>query len=170
MRRLALISLALAAVALPAGAFAAATSDGVLVVKNASAPKGTPVVALTITGSVIGQTTDQSKIVIDTNSTGVSAEVTSAGQVAPPAKMAAVSDTVQAWASPDGFKFRLVGATKATVLIYGSGVNLVAVGTGQVTLAGQPDNPADGWYAINGGDHHSMPGQPVKQLISGDNS
>jgi hypothetical protein len=171
MRRIALISLALAALAAPAAAVAAGTTaldDGVLVVKNASAPKGTAVVELTITGSVIGQTTDQSRIVIDTGPKGAQPEVTSATQV--PVKNPDLTPTAQAWASPDGLKFRIVGATKAVVLIYGSGVNLVAIGTGTVTLAGMPADPSDGWFAINGGDHHSMPGQPLKQLIAGDDS
>jgi hypothetical protein len=169
MRRIALVSLALAALAAPASAFAFKQSpgDGVLVVKNASAPKGTPVVQLTITGSVIGQTTDQSRIVIDTGPKGPNPEVTSALGPFP----VRLSDTAQAWSSGNGFTFRVVGATKAVVLIYGSGVSLVAIGTGSVVLAGTPDmTSGDGRYSINGNDFVSMPGQPIKQLIAGDNS
>jgi hypothetical protein len=168
MRRLAVISLALTALAAPAAALASkqGVNDGVLVVKNASAPKGTPAVMLkNFTGSIIGQTTDQSRIIIDAGVSGPNPEVTGASG----AKSVPGFDTAQQWSSPDGFKFRAVGGT-FTILIYGSGINLVAIGQGTVTLAGTPDDPTDGWYAINGGDRHSMPGQPVKQLIAGDNS
>lgn len=168
MRRPALILLALAALAAPAAALAARSTpnDGVLVVKNASAPKGTPVVELTITGSVIGQTTDQSTILIDTGPKGPQPEVTSA---AGPYGVK-FSDTAQRWTSADGFKFRVVGATKAVIVIYGSQVNLVAVGTGKVVLAGTPDDTADGRYSINGNPFLSMPGQPITQLIAGDSN
>ncbi|MES1247263.1 MAG: hypothetical protein ABUS54_06285 [Actinomycetota bacterium] len=176
MRRIAVFSLALAALAVPAAALAArdvAADDGVLVVKNASAPyfpqlaiaKSTPVVQLVVTGSVIGQVSDGGKIMIDPGPTGPSPEVTGAG----PWSTSSKSDTAQVWNSPNaGFKFRAVGG-KFTIVIYGSGVSLVAVGTGSVTLAGTPDDPTDGWYALNGGDRHSMPGQPLKQLIAGAN-
>ena len=40
---------------------------------------------------------------------------------------------------------------KFTILVYGSGVNLVAVGKGTVKLAGMPDSPGDGdsGYSLN---------------------
>jgi hypothetical protein len=178
MRRIALFSLAIAALAAPAAGLAATSSaadDGVLVVKNAQAPyfplniaKSTPVVQLKITGSVIGQVTDGGYIVIDPGPNPANPpEVTGAGQAAQSSK----SDTAQVWNSPNsGFKFRAVGG-KFTILIYGSTVNLVAVGTGSVVLAGMPDTPhGDGRYSINGNDFISMPGQPVKQLIAGASS
>jgi hypothetical protein len=176
MRRFALISLALTALAAPTGALAAKSSpgDGVLVVRNGEAPylplnisKSTPVVSLTITGSVIGMVGDSGRIVIDPGPNPVNPpEVTGAGQPTQSSK----SDTAQVWSSQDGFKFRAVGG-KFTILIYGSKVNLVAIGTGSVTLSGMPDTPSgDGWYAINDGDHHSLPGTSIKQLIAGDNS
>jgi hypothetical protein len=179
MRRIAVISLALTALAAPAVAGAAKSSpdDGVLVVKGGQAPfffpqvplaKSTPVVSLKITGSVIGQVGDNGAIVIDPgpNPNGPPPEVTGAGAASSVAK----SDTAQQWSSADGFKFRAVGGT-FTILIYGAKVNLVAIGTGTVTLAGTPDmKTGDGWYSINGGDHHSLPGQPIKQLIIGDDS
>lgn len=168
MRRIVLSLLALAALAVPAATSAARQSpnDGVLVVKNGQAPKGTPVIQLTITGSVIGQTTDQSRIVIDTGPKGPNPEVTSA--LGP--YSVKNSDTAQQWTSPDGFKFRVVGATKAVILIYGSGVNLVAVGTGTVIVAGTPDSGSDGKFSINGNDFRSLPGLPTKQLVIGDDS
>lgn len=177
MRRTVLSLLVLAALAVPAAAVGApsvAAADGVLVVKNGQAPyfplslaKSTPVVQLTITGSVIGQVTDGGVIMIDPGPNPLNPpEVTGAGAATQSTK----SDTAQIWKSPNnGFKFRAVGG-KFTIVIYGSGVNVVAVGTGSVTLAGNPDDPTDGWFALNGGAHHSMPGQPIKQLILGDDS
>lgn len=178
MRRTALIWLALAALAAPAAAIAgrdAAAADGVLVVKSGQAPyvpgapaKSTPVVQLIITGSVIGQVTDGGRVVIDAgpNPKGAPPEVTIPG----PGSDVKGSDTARAWSSSDPFKFRAVGG-KFTVLVYGSGVNLVAIGTGTVTLAGMPDTPrGDGWFAINGNDRQSLPGTPTKQLVIGDNS
>jgi hypothetical protein len=175
MRRIALFSLLAAAVAaVPAAAVASrdTANDGVLVVKNGQAPyfplniaKSTPVIVLrNFAGTVIGQTTDQSRIVIDSGPKGVPAEVTGAGA----SSSVPQSDTAQAWSSVNGFKFRAVDG-KFTILVYGSGVNLVAIGTGIVTLAGMPDTPVrDGRYSVNGGEFVSMPGQPLKQLISGD--
>src|SRR5690348_188562 len=66
MRRLTVSLVALAALMVPVTAYAAARAagDGSLVVKNGSAPAGTPVVVLTITGSVIGNV-DHGRIVID---------------------------------------------------------------------------------------------------------
>ena len=67
MRRLAFIFAACTALAVPAATLAVdqAGGDGSLVVKNGAAPDGVPVVALTITGSVIGRVTDFGKIIID---------------------------------------------------------------------------------------------------------
>ena len=52
------------------------------------------------------------------------------------------------WKGSD-LKFRAVGTGKYTILVYGSGVNLVAVGKGTVKLAGMPDTPTgDGRYSL----------------------
>lgn len=170
MRRTVLISLALAALAAPAAALAAgsgSTSDGVLVVQNASAPAGTPAIVLRkFTGSIIGKTTDQSRIIIDSGVNGATPEVTSADGP----YQVKNADTAQSWSSPNGFKFRAVSGT-FTILIYGSGINLVAVGHGNVTLAGMPGTPTnDGRYSINGDPFVSMPGTPTRQLVVGDDS
>lgn len=176
MRRISLFALALLAFAVPAAAFGAqATSnDGVLVVKNGQAPRGTPVVQLTITGSVIGQVTDQGRIVIDTGAKGAPPEVTGA-DLGPITSKNPDTPNAQWWASTsgNGFKFRVVGGTKVTILIYGSGVNLVAVGTGSVVVAGMPDTPqasVDGRFSINGNDFKSLPNTPTKQLVIGDST
>jgi hypothetical protein len=161
MRRLS-VTLGLASVfAVPAAALAAsgASTDGSLVVKNGSATKGTPVVQLTITGSVIGQV-ETGKLVIDAGpnpDATAEPQVTGAGLPSHSPK----SDTAQVWRSipgTSGFKFRAIGGTY-TVLVYGTGVNFVAVGTGSVKLAGVPDSTADGKYSLNGNDFVSLPGE-----------
>jgi hypothetical protein len=44
------------------------------------------------------------------------------------------------------------------VLVYGSGVDLVAIGKGTVRLAGLPDTTVgDGKYSLNGADFVSLP-------------
>lgn len=167
MRRIVLLLAALASLAAPAAVLAAkdAPGDGTLVVRNGEAPAGTPVVQLTITGSVIGQVTNQGRIIIDAGPDGSPVEVTGAGNphdVSP-------KDTAQSWSSPDGFKFRAIGGT-FTILIYGSGVNLFAVGSGTVQLAGMPGVAiGDGKYSINGKDFRSLPNVPTKPLSIGIN-
>jgi hypothetical protein len=144
----------------PAAALAlgAATGDGSLVVKNGSASFGTPVVVLQITGSVIGQI-DHGKLVIDPGVNGDAPQVTGAEWRGDSTK----SDTAQVYRGND-FKFRAVGG-KYTVLVYGSGVDLVAVGKGTVKLTGLPGTPVgDGKYSLNGGDFLSLPDAASKQL------
>lgn len=176
MRRHAFLLLALAALAVPAAALAgiSAASDGTLVVLNGTAPyvpgdpsSSTPVVQLTINGSVIGQVKGQGKIVIDGGTKSPAPEVTGAGVTSKPST---ISDTATVWiGGPDGFKFRAVGGTY-TVLVYGAHASLVAVGTGSATLAGLANTPVgDGRYSLNGDDFKSLPGTPTKQLSIGSN-
>jgi hypothetical protein len=169
MRRLAFLLLALAAVAVPAAALAAtsAAGDGTLVVKNGTAPDSgadkAPVVRLKITGSVIGQLTGQGRIIIDAGAKLLPIEVT--GAVGP--SSVPQSDTAKLWAGDaNGFKFRAVGGT-FTIVIYGTGVNLVAVGTGSVVLAGTPGSATDGRYSLNGGDFNPLLGAPTARLTIG---
>lgn len=164
MRRILLFLIALAALATPAAALASkdAPGDGSLVVRNGAAPAGMPVVVLRITGTVIGQVLNQGRIVIDTGVNGVTPEVTDAG----PAHDVTRSDTAQSWSSADGFKFRIVGGTNVMVIIYGSGVNLVALGKGWVRITGLPNTPVgDGKYSLNGGDFLSLPGDQTDRLF-----
>ena len=171
MRRLSVILGLFSVFAVPAAALAAtsAPADGSLVVKNGSAPYGdglnVPVVQLTFTGSVIGQVLGSGKIVIDAGpNADPTAEpvVTGAGLPSNSTR----SDTAQVWKGTS-FKFRAVGGTY-TVLVYGSQVNLVAVGTGTVRLAGMPDTKSgDGRYSLNGDDFASLPGtQTDKRFIT----
>ena len=173
MRRLALIVGLFSAIAVPAAALAGigAPGDGSLVVKNGQAPFGNgsnvPVVQLTITGSVIGQVSGTGKLVIDA---GPNADATAEPQVTGAGLPGDTtrSPTAQVWRGT-GFKFRAVGGTY-TVLVYGSGVNLVAVGTGTVRLAGLPDTPSgDGRYSLNGDDFVSLPGTQTDKRSIGSN-
>jgi hypothetical protein len=171
MRRLAVLSVCLTALAAPAGALAlhSAAGDGTLVVKNGSAPDGVAVVKLTVkSGSVIGQVANGGKIIIDAglNNSG-SVEVTGAGNAHDVQNPKGT--TANWWASTDGFKFRAVNG-HFSIVIYGSGVNVFAVGTGNVVLQGMPDVPkGDGRYSLEGADFVSMPGSPTQKLLFGDN-
>jgi hypothetical protein len=165
MRRLVLFTVLLGALAAPAASLAVrdALGDGSLVVKNGTAPEGTPVVALKIIGSVIGEVKGSGRIIIDAGVNGEQPEVAGATLEKTPKLQ---SDTAQAWSSPDGFKFRATGG-RFTILIYGSKVNLVAVGKGWARLAGMPGVPTgDGKYSLNGDvDFHSLPGAQTDKLF-----
>jgi hypothetical protein len=158
MRRLILMLALLTALAVPFGALSAATGDGTLVVKKGEAPNGVPVVQMTITGSVIGSV-DYGKIVIDSSLSSDPASVTGYQLTGNSTKI----ETAQFWRGSD-LKFRAVGG-KYTILIYGSGVNLVAVGKGTVKLAGLPDKPTgDGRYSLNEQGFVSLPGTTTDTL------
>jgi hypothetical protein len=115
-----------------------------------------------ITGSVIGQV-DHGKLVIDA---GPNADSAKQPQVTGAQKCTVGtlrSDTAQVCGS-DTFKFRAVGG-RYTVLVYGTGIDLIAVGTGTVKVAGVPDmSIGDGKYSLNGGDFVSLPGTQTDQL------
>jgi len=166
MRRLSVILGLFTVIAVPAAALAAptATGDGSLVVKNGSAPVGTPVVSLTITGSVIGHV-DHGKIIIDTGVGGEAPDVTGAEWRGD----SKFSDTAQVWKGQN-FKFRAVAGRNMVVLVYGSGVDLVAIGKGTVKLAGLPDTTVgDGRYSLNGADFVSLPGTQTDKRSIGSN-
>ncbi len=134
--------------------------------RERAAQRARPVVALTITGAAIGHV-DQGHIVIDdpTPNNGAAPEVTP-GTGPFWRKDSPVSDTAQIWGGTD-FKFRAVGG-KYTILIYGSGVDVVVLGTGTVTLTGLVDDPHnDGTYSLNGKAWVSLPGVTTKQLTIG---
>jgi hypothetical protein len=170
MRRLVVSSVVLVALAAPAAvlAQATATGDGSLVVQRGEAPAGVPVVALKITGSVIGHI-DYGRIVIDAGASNIVPQVIGAGR--PGDFLSSKSDTAQVWPASgktDDITFRAVGGT-FTVVIWGSGVNLVAAGNGKVQLAGLPDTPhGDGQYSLNDADFTSLPGLQTAKLLIGD--
>ena len=158
MRRFTITLALLTALAVPAGALYAATGDGTLVVKKGEGAPGVPVVQMTITGSVIGSV-DYGKVVIDSSLSSDGASVTGYESHGNSTKIA----DAQFWKGSD-LKFRAVGG-KFTILVYGSGVNVVAVGKGTVKLAGVPDTPnGDGTYSLNDKDFVSLPGTQTDTL------
>lgn len=165
MRRLVLVSVLLGALSVPTVALGvpaklmARTSpgDGTLVVQDAQAPNGVAAVKLLkFTGTVIGQVQGIGKIKIDAGPNGPTPLVTGAGN---PRDVPTDKDgTAQQWGYAEDFKFRAVGGT-FTIVIYGSDVSLVAIGTGSFQLTGMPDTPkGDGKYSLNGADWKSLPG------------
>jgi len=164
MRRLALLSVFLLALAVPAVAWsmAQAPGDGTLVIKNGAAPKGVPVVTLIISGAAIGRISNYGTIVIDdaTPFDPYSPEVSGYDWHKD------ITGTATKWVGA-GMKFRAVGGTYK-ITIYGSGVDLSAVGSGYVTLSGIPDSTAnDGVYSLNGDSFHSLPASPLVKLTLG---
>ena len=137
--------------------------DGSLVVKDASGPRNAPVVSLIITGAAIGHV-EQGRIIIDDPTPGndVGPVVTGAES-----RKDLPNTTAQVWSGTD-FKFRAVGG-KYTIIIYGSGVDVVAFGQGTATLTGLADDLIDdGTYSLNGSpDFQSLPGRPTKLLTIG---
>jgi hypothetical protein len=163
VRRLSVIFAVFSVLAAPAAVLAATTGtgDGSLVVKHGSAPLGTPVVALTIVGSVIGNI-GHGRIVIDGGpnnpDSAKTPQITGAEQC-----FTRDNETAQR-CKGDQFSFRAVGG-HYTVLIYGTDVNVVAVGSGTVRVAGLPDTPhGDGQYSLNGNDFTSLPGAQTDKL------
>jgi len=166
MRRLVVIcASSLVALAAPASALALheANGDGTLVVRNGVAPHGVAVVALQISGSVIGHV-GHGQIRIDdpTPNNKESPEVTGWES-----RRDGPTATSQIWGGTD-FTFRAVGG-KYTIVIYSDHVDVVAVGKGSVVLAGLPETADDGKYSLNGDPFLSLPGTPTPKLTLGSN-
>ncbi len=169
MRRLAMLCLPVIALALPATALALhdASGDGTLVVKNGTAPRGVPVVTLVINGTAIGHVSTGSpdladKVVIDdpNNTNDIGASLTNG---APSLTRTTLSDTKTSFVGSD-FRFRAAGGVYK-IWVYGSGVDIFAVGKGTVVLQGSPDSSGpDGRYSLNGTDWHSLPAVPTDLL------
>ena len=166
MRRLVLICLCVGVLALPAAALALRSTpgDGTLVVKNGSAPRGVPVVTLVIDGAAIGHVSNlggTDRVVITDLDNGFSnVAVTNVNGTLGSKE---ISDTVRSFTGED-FRFRAVGGVY-NITIYGSGVDLFAVGQGNVTLQGNPDSTVnDGRYSLNGGEFRSLPAAPTPRL------
>jgi hypothetical protein len=169
MRRLVVICACIGALAAPASALALHDSagDGTLVVKNGVGLRGKdapPTVALQIAGSVIGHI-GHGHITIDdpTPNNKESPEVNGWES-----RRDGPTDTSQTW-SGTNLTFRAVGG-KYTIVIYGSDIDVVAVGRGTVVLAGLPDTPQDdGTYSLNDDPFRSLPGLPSAKLTIGSN-
>jgi hypothetical protein len=166
MRRLSVIFALGATLAVPVVALAGngASNDGSLVVHNGQAPVGTPVIVLSITGSVIGNV-DHGTIKIDGGP--LDAGSPKAPQVTSGARCVTPDGDTKQTCKGDTFSFRAVGG-HYTLVVYGTGVDVVAVGTGWVKVAGIPDVPiGDGRYSVNGGDFASLPGVQTDKLLIG---
>ena len=166
MRRFSVIFALGAALAVPVAALAGtgASSDGSLVVHNGQAPVGTPVLVLSITGSVIGNV-DHGKIIIDGGPNAV--DNSRAPQVTSGARCTTPDGDTKQTCRGDNFSFRAVGG-HYTLLVYGTGVDVVSVGTGWAKIAGIPDlGPGDGKYSVNGADFASLPGVQTDKLLIG---
>ena len=136
--------------------------------KSGSAPHGVAVVTLSIDGTTIGHVSTGSpdqmdKVVIyDPNNTNnIGASSATNGVLLSRTSNANLQRTTLVGSD---FRFRAAGGIYK-IWIYGSGVDLFAVGNGKVTLQGMPDSSTpDGWYSINGGDRHSLPTAPSDLL------
>lgn len=171
MRRTVVIFVFLVALLVPAAALAIhlAPSDGTLVIKNGSAPRGTPVVTLVIRGAAIGQISGAGKVVIEdpTPNDGFAPEVSGFNWHRD------TGDNETTWGGAGSatggqdFRFRAVGGVYK-IMVYGSGVDLVVSGRGTAVLAGSPDTPShDGVFSLNGSEFKSLPAFPTKQLTIG---
>jgi hypothetical protein len=168
MRRVAIIGLFAAAFAGPAAAPAlgAATGDGTLVVKGGSAPRTIAVVTLSINGTTIGHVSTGSPDEVDTvviydpnNTDNIGASAMNGTLLSRTSKPGEQKTTLVG----SDFRFRAAGGVYK-IWVYGSGIDLFAVGNGRVTLQGQSDGSPDGKYSINGGAFHSLPGVPSDLL------
>jgi hypothetical protein len=171
MRRTVVFCASLVALVVPAAALAVhdAQGDGTLVVKNGSAPRGTPVVVLVIRGAAIGQISGAGRIVIDdpTPNDGFAPEVTGYNWHKDTGETETTYGGAGSATGGADFRFRAVGGVYK-ITIYGSGVDLVASGRGNVVLTGSSDAPSlDGKYSLNAGDFRSLPATPTKPLTIG---
>ncbi len=128
---------------------------------TATGSPGRPVVTLVIHGSVIGHVADQGRIVIY----DLDPSDSSTPEVSGANWHKDVSDISRGtkWGGND-FRFRAIGGT-FKVVIWGSGVDLFAIGRGTVTLTGQLDTPrGDGVYSLSGADFYSIPYEATKTI------
>jgi hypothetical protein len=162
VRPLAIFCLPLIALAIPAIGLAAgnAAGDGTLVVSNGGGPKGVAVIRLVLDGATVAHLSTGSPDQIDTviiddpnNTNDIAASATAVRKsYADPT----TGDSITKLQGSD-FRFRAAGGLYK-ITIYGSGVDLFAVGQGKVELQGQPvATTPDGRYSINGADFHSLP-------------
>jgi hypothetical protein len=146
MRRLILICL-LAAGIVPASALATqfAPGDGTLAVRNAGNDAGQLVVALSVAGATLGQV-DRGRITI-LPAPGPEPEVTGAERQIDRADGSTVYIGM-------GIRFRAITGT-FRARIYGTGIDINAVGQGTVRLFGTPFST--GKFALNGGAWTPLP-------------
>jgi hypothetical protein len=155
MKRLLVMCLLTAALAVPAAALAVpdggGNGGGTLAIRGAAGDLGVPVVSLVVSGAVVGHV-DSGRIVIDGFS-GPSAQAPAVTGADRPARDLPTGATVY---GGNDVSFRAVGG-HYRIRIYGRGIDLNVVGTGTVKLQGSILLPTDGRYSLNGGTWHSLP-------------
>jgi len=175
MRRFAIFCLPLVALVAPATALALSdvkAVDGTFVVQNASAPRSVAVVTLVVVGgTALGHVSTGSpdqfdKVVIQDFNIPPGDIGASITNNAPGLTRTSLSDNKTSFVGSD-FRFRAANGTYK-IWIYGSGVNVFAVGRGTVVLQGQSDpGVPDGRYSRDGGDWHPLPTVPSDLLHFG---
>ena len=164
--------LALLALAVPAAAYSlgSAPGDGTLVVKGGAAPAKIAVITLVIDGTAIGHVSTGSPDQVDTvviddpNNTGdIGASATGTAPSLSKTSAADATGGTKTKLVGSDFRFRAADGVYK-VWVYGSGVDMFAVGQGRVVLQGSPGSASDGKYSLNGLDWHSLPAQPTDWL------
>lgn len=168
MRRLTCICVLAAAVAAPAAAQAVsvAPGDGTLVVQNGAAPNGVALLTLVLKGTVVGHLSTGSPdledlVVIDNLNGGGDFTASPVADALLTTKT--VTSTRTKYLGSD-FRFRAVANNYYKITIYGTGVNLFAVGQGKLTLQGTPDPNTSGRYSLNGQNFNPLPTVPTAWL------
>jgi hypothetical protein len=144
-----------------------APGDGTLVVQKGSAPVGVPVVTLIMKGTLVGRLSSGSPDQLDTV---VIDQLQGTGQFNADASAGArldtkdVTSTRTQYAGSD-FRFRAVDPNSFRVTIYGSGINVFAVGQGKATLQGLPNQTLNtGRYSLQGQPFQPLPAAPTAWL------
>ncbi len=146
MRRLLIPCALVALLVFPAAAAARqnAPGDGTVVVHNAY---GT--VSIVATGGMIGSCDHCTVTIVDPQPGDGTGPIVSGQE-----SKQDLTDTKSRWAGYD-VRFRLIGGF-FRLRVYGSGIELSAVGRGQGTIRGM-GTVNDGTYAVNGGDRRPLP-------------
>jgi hypothetical protein len=174
MKRILLCLALLAALALPAMAFArekAQAKPGYLVVRHAAGDgpgvAGHPIVTLVVNGFVLGRVSQGHEARIDIY------QLPTPGVGAPQATPN-ITPTIVRWNgrkglefNGSGFRFSAIGGYYR-VVVRGSGVYLFAGGVGTVKLHGSSfARQRDGTYSVDGRVARSLPTDPLKRTFGG---
>jgi hypothetical protein len=161
MRRLVFTCLLVGALA-PAAALAAPSlvGDGTLAVRNAGGDSKEPVANILITGAVVGQVERGRVQIEDPSTTDGPAPVVKGAE-----KQRDVSVTTKVYSGTD-ISFRAVGG-RYRIRIWGTGVNVNAIGQGLVRLTGSTTLAPSAWYAVNGGAKNALPDTGISFVLTG---
>lgn len=171
MRRILLICVGAAVLALPAAAAPSGRRAGIgwLVVRDAAndgGVEGHPLATVVVRGFVLGRVADQGSVAIYQlgSAAATSSQATGTDVARKGVSWHGVSGSE--W-SGSGFRFRAVGGV-IRVVVRGSGVYLFAGGGGNVTLQGSRVSPDDdGSYSLDGGGFRSLPSRPETRPLGG---